>query len=260
MKPELVLLCVFPLLASVVTSSAHEALQLQEAGSKIPGQTALEADKVDGIQTKVVDQKEITTAGSFPWTHKPVCTEHLDQIGDKLCVYTNSTFSHGRGISIFTTPKIALEFGALPAFQDSTALSSKGINPEPDRKDQPWYTSFISGKGIGMLATRALQRGDLITAYTPFLLMHLENILSTLERERFLKIAIDQLPAKSREQYLRLSKIYNDPSVVVQDVVKANAFEIQVGGLMHMAVFPESSRFNHACAPKYAFTPSQSVP
>ncbi len=186
----------------------------------------------------------------FPWTYKPVCSKYLDGVGDKLCVYTNATFSNGRGISIFTTPRIAEEFAALPPFREPAALLAQGINSGGITKDQPWYTSVIPDKGTGMFASRPLDRSDRITAFTPYLLAHMENILTTQERENFLRIAVDQLPKASRAAYLDLAKIYNEPSVVVQDVVKANAFEIQIGGLMHLAVFPESSRFNHACAPK----------
>jgi hypothetical protein len=183
------------------------------------------------------------------WSFEPVCTEYLEGIGSELCVYTNSTFSNGRGISIFTTPEIATDFARLLPFQDPSALPSQGINP-PEGDDRAWYIQNIPGKGVGMLAKREMKRGDLITAYTPYLLAHMENILSTPERERFLRIAIDRLPAASKEHYLGLATIFHEPSVVVQDVVKANAFEMQVGGQMHLAVFPETSRMNHACSPK----------
>ncbi|EXJ92357.1 hypothetical protein A1O3_00907 [Capronia epimyces CBS 606.96] len=182
------------------------------------------------------------------WSFKPVCTEYFEVLKDPLCVFTNVSFSNGRGISIFTTPTIASEFAALLPFQDPAALSSRGIN-SPSEPDGPSYTKTIPGKGIGMLAKHELQRGDLIAAYTPYLLAHMENLLSTTEREKYLQVAIEQLPEPSKTHFLTLATIYGDPRVAVQDVVKANAFEMQVGGQMHLAVFPESSRINHACAP-----------
>jgi hypothetical protein len=181
-----------------------------------------------------------------PWSYMPVCTQILEGIGSELCVYTNNTFSNGRGISIFTTPQIAEEFAALQPFQDSTSLD--GVN----NPGGPWYTQKLPGKGVGMLAERDMERGDLITAYTPVLLAHMENVLSTREREKFLRLAVDQLPAATVESYFSLATIYGDPRVIVQDVVKANAFEMQVGGQMHLALFPEPSRMNHDCSPKYA--------
>jgi hypothetical protein len=181
------------------------------------------------------------------WSYEPVCTEIIEGIGSKLCVYTNITFSGGRGISIFTTPQIAEEFAALPLFRDLTALD--GINSS----DGPWYTQKLPGKGTGVLAELDLERGDLVTAYTPLLLVHRENLLSTRKREKFLRIAVDQLPFATRELYLSLATTFGDPTLIVQDIVNTNAYDIEVGGQMHVAVFPETSRINHDCAPKYVY-------
>lgn len=199
------------------------------------------------IQPIYVDSYPENSGNSYLslWSYKPVCTEMLEDIGSKLCVYTNITFSGGRGISIFTTPLIAEEFAALPPFRDSTALD--GINSS----EGPWYTQKLPGKGTGVLAKRNLERGDLITAYTPLLLVHRENALSTQKREKFLRIAVDQLPFATRESYLSLATTFGDPALVVQDIVNTNAYDMQVGGRMHHGIFPETSRINHDCAPKY---------
>ena len=243
MKLELVSLGVVSLLATINASSDHEFSVATSLDNDIESDANREHSNTAQKNSKLY----------LPWTHKPVCTDYLNDIGAKLCVYTNASFSNGRGISIFTTPEIAQKFASLPPFQDATVLSSSGINPVANSKKQAWYTSLIPSKGIGMFASRPLERGDQITAYTPYLLAHMENILSTEDREYHLRLAVEQLPKASRDTYLSLAKIYHQQSVVGQDVVKANAFEIQVGGVMHLAVFPESSRFNHACAPKYAF-------
>ena len=78
-------------------------------------------------------------------------------------------------------------------------------------------------------------------------------MLEMNEREKFLSIAVDQLPAASQEHYFSLATIWGEAGYEVQDVVKANGFEMQVGGKMHVAVFPETSRMNHACSPKYVY-------
>lgn len=171
----------------------------------------------------------------FPWSYKPVCTPLLGNVGSKVCVYTNATFSDGRGVSIFTTPQIAKEFAALPPFQNPAALD--GINESGDS----WYTQQLEGKGVGMLASRRLNRKDLVTAYTPVLLVYREQELSMQEREALLRTAINQLPPATRKAYLGLSTIYGDADLVVQDILKANTFEIEVGGQMHLALIPEVS-------------------
>lgn len=192
-----------------------------------------------------------------PWSHEPTCTEPLHLSPDlysKLCVYTLSSFSNGRGISAFTTPQIAKELMQLVPFQDETVLTANGIN-RPIDSSSPSYTRSLPNKGIGMLAKRNLARGDLLLAFTPVLLVYLEQSLPVLDRERFLRLAINQLPPKTRDEYLNLATIYGDPATIVQDVLKANTFEIPVGGVMHLAIFPEPSRMNHDCAPKFVFLP-----
>ncbi|PSN73304.1 SET domain-containing protein [Corynespora cassiicola Philippines] len=177
------------------------------------------------------------------WSYAPVCTEVLESVGSQLCVYTNTSFSNGRGISIFTTPKIADEFAALPAFQDPSGLED--INTFSGA----WYTSEIPGKGVGMLAKKQLKFKDRVTAYTPALMAYLEHELSTMQREKYFRIAVSQLPEPTREAYLQLATVYGQPQVRVQDIVKANTFQLEVGGQNHLAVFPETSRLNHACSP-----------
>jgi len=173
----------------------------------------------------------------------PTCNEVHDGIGN-FCVYTRQKFSNGRGISIFTRPHIAEKFASLAPLYDPSTLN--GIN----NADGPWYTKSLPGKGTGMLAKHDLKRGDLITAFTPVLLVHPEKYLSTLAREALLRKAIGQLPVATRDAYLNLATIYGDPTTIVQDVLKANTFEVQVGGEMHLAIFPETARMNHDCAPK----------
>ncbi|KAJ4544270.1 hypothetical protein HRR83_004709 [Exophiala dermatitidis] len=204
-----------------------------------------------------------SSAAGVTQTHRPNLLPEPDSDAP-LCVFTNASFASGRGISIFTTPAIAAEMASLLPFHNPTALTSRGINhgyppqasststsksESQSQTQTPWYTAPIPGKGTGMLASQQLHRGDLILATTPYLLSYMENLLSTVDREHYLRIAIEQLPERSKEHYLSLAKIYGDPRVVVQDVVKANAFEMQVGGRMHLAVFPEASRINHACGP-----------
>src|ERR1700748_632808 len=111
MKLELVSLCVVSFLASL-------------------GATSRISDETKSYVAQSPPENVPESSESyFPWTHKPVCTEYLDDIGSKLCVYTNATFSNGRGVSIFTTPQIAEKFASLPPFRDPMALSSNGINP-----------------------------------------------------------------------------------------------------------------------------------
>jgi hypothetical protein len=183
-----------------------------------------------------------------PWSYPPTCTHMLESINHKLCVYTDTTFSHGRGISIFTTPRLAAQFASLPAFKDPSSQEHEHINT----LSGTWHATSIPNKGIGMLASRPLNFKDRVTAYTPAFVAYLEGELSTHEREHWWRRAIEQLPEKIQNDFLSLTYVYGDERIRVQDIVKANTFQIEVGGVNHLAVFPETSRLNHACNPKYA--------
>jgi hypothetical protein len=106
-----------------------------------------------------------------------------------------------------------------------------------------------------VLASVELSRGDIISSNTPTLLVYPESGLSTAEREEFLKIAVEQLAEESKKAYYRLMGIYGHTTTRVQDRLKANAFEMQVGGVMHLALFPEANRIIHDCALKYVSPP-----
>lgn len=101
-----------------------------------------------------------------------------------------------------------------------------------------------------MLASRPLEFGDRVTAYTPAFLAYLESELSTPDREAFWRVAIEQLPEVLKSEFLSLATVYGDERIRVQDVVKANTFQVVLEGLNHLAVWPETSRLNHECAPK----------
>ncbi|KAF1828636.1 SET domain-containing protein [Decorospora gaudefroyi] len=177
-----------------------------------------------------------------PWSHPPICTSTLPGINDTLCVYTSPSFASGRGISLFTIPSLAHQFAALPAFQAP-------LPPHINKPTHTYHTSAIPGKGIGMLASQALSFGDRVTAHTPAFIAYLESELSTPLRETWWRTAVDRLPEGVKKEFMGLTYVYGDERVRVQDIVKANTFQIEVGGVNHLVVWPETSRLNHACAP-----------
>ncbi|KIW78123.1 hypothetical protein Z517_07956 [Fonsecaea pedrosoi CBS 271.37] len=206
-----------------------------------------------------------------PWSYKPACTAKISEIDSELCVYTDRFFSDGRGISIFTTPEVAKEFASLLASLKSSLKPDD--EPGVNQFTGAWYTHPVAGKGIGMLAKHDLSRGDITTAYTPVLLAYKEDLLPKDEREKFLRLAIDQLPIPSREAYWDLATLSDDDdedSHRAQEIAGANAFEIRLeekkgskskasaadvsgSGTAHLAVIPEASRMNHDCAPNAIF-------
>lgn len=235
--------------AQALNFSLHRQCWREYPLSAVEIQSSKQDHEVEYVQCSgALASDQFTTPNSSnpgSWSHPPICTDILQNIGSKLCVYTSTSFSNGRGISIFTTPDLADQILTLPPFRDPSFPHSN-INAFSGN----WYTKSLPGKGMGMLAKRDLKFKDRVTAYTPALLAYLESELSTVEREKFFRIAVSQLPQATRDMYLSLATVYGIESVKCQDVVKANTFQLEVGGHNHLAVFPETSRLNHACSPK----------
>ena len=107
----------------------------------------------------------------------------------------------------------------------------------------------MEGKGIGSLASQNLEPDTEILKYTPAFVAYLEHSLPTLEREALWRTALLQLPQKTRDSFLALSYVHQDERVRAQAIVQANTFQLNIDGVNHLAVFPETSRLNHDCAP-----------
>jgi hypothetical protein len=229
----------------------------QQSWHETPFLTVDLQTSLDGLQQYAIPAFHTTinkeTEQRTPWTHQPSCSDIIQSIGEPLCVYTSTIFASGRGISIFTTPSLAEKFASFAAFSRPNALKAENVNEPTD----VYTTQEIEGKGIGVLASRPLAFGDRVTAHTPAFIAYLESELPTLEREKWWKSAIEQLPSTLKAKFLALSTVYGDERVRAQDIVKANTFQLEIGGVNHLAVWPETSRLNHDCAPKYVILPLQ---
>jgi hypothetical protein len=215
------------------------------------GQLQLEsADGISSQQSSYQDPADYAaadTTGLLLWSYEPTCTAHLPQLDSKLCVYTNTSFNNGRGISIFTKPQLANDFALLMQSFESTTIYS--YNQTEKAASENWYTDQIPDRGTGMLARQSLKRGDLITSTTPVLVVFKETILPKATREELLQLALYQLPPSAREACLSLATMHDNADILAQDIISANAFLLNVAETAHLAVFPEPSRLNHDCGP-----------
>jgi hypothetical protein len=194
----------------------------------------------------LLDNEAITSASFSPWSFRPVCTAVLPRIGSKLCVYTSTDFGRGRGVSIFTTPRVAQEVVSLLPFRDLTVLDgiSHGANLQ--------YTQRMPSKGRGALAGSDLKRGELISSNVPLVIGYTEYEISHAEREEFLRVAVSQLPIASQKLFSNLTANFGGANLILSGIVETNAgFSMRLGGHEHYTLIPEISFLNHHCAPKY---------
>ncbi|PVI04231.1 SET domain-containing protein [Periconia macrospinosa] len=190
------------------------------------------------------------TSNTFPWTINPTCLQTVipdekqdhGHIGthETFCVYTNTEFHAKRGISLITTPEVAAEL-TYTTFEPYESLSADPA---------PFAQKHIEGKGEGLFATRDISEGDALMLNSPVLFVH-RHALETPSRQRrhtLLRTAIDQLPKKTKDSFMALSR--QGGEYEIEDIINVNSMRVKVwDGSSHLVVVPEASRVNHACRP-----------
>lgn len=165
-----------------------------------------------------------------PWTSQSDCRNNAKM----FCVFSSYGFADGRGISILTTPDRVESLQQLPAFSDVDALS--GIN---EQVSPPFEETELPGRGRGIIANKALHRGDRIFSHTPILMLDGESF-GDLEKKQWLELehtAVSNLPPKTRKMF---SALYGRPVAdPVSDRIDTNAFELELDEVVFYAVFPE---------------------
>ncbi|KAK4192385.1 hypothetical protein QBC35DRAFT_459557 [Podospora australis] len=175
-----------------------------------------------------------------PWTHAPDC-EPATGGKDIYCAYTNS--HHGsRGWSIVTSPEVAADVigtGYLDAHVNLTRLAGSSFE-----------VVSIEGKGKGVLATRDIKKGDEILLDYAALVVDISFTAAVPVNKgyRLLHTAVDRM-GDGGNGVMELGKSNEFAQDVVEDVLRTNAFQMALGGVPHMAVYPAVSRINHACKP-----------
>ena len=183
------------------------------------------------------------TTNSFPWTHPPTClpliipasTGSHSGLHQTFCVYTNTAFRNGRGISIITSPKTAAELSS------EVWETGVGHTAAPETGSQ-WESKETEGKGIGLFAKRTLESGETLILQSPVLIVSRE-VLSSVSHSRrsaLLEKAVAQLPPKSRDLIMNLSRRGGDS--VIEDILNVNAIRAAVWDQTpHLLVVPEAA-------------------
>jgi hypothetical protein len=161
------------------------------------------------------------------WTSPPKCIDRGNET-NVYCVFTSTTFAHGRGISIFTTPENAAAMAQLPAFQDASV-----------HDDTPAFTlaaaaptyslRALPGRGIGAIATRTLHRGDRILSESPSFMLD-DDVAADVDdglRHLLQRHAIEGLPAPLRHASMGTLGHFGvgDP---IDDIIATNAFSVEM--------------------------------
>jgi len=167
------------------------------------------------------------------WTEPVECIPKENST-ETFCVYTDSKFANGRGISFFTRPSIADQISSLPAF------TKKNVHKNANKFDGvPWEVRTIPGRGKGLFATETLQRGDKILADTPMGVYLSDALEQDYKLDYiYLHTAFLQLPEASQDIFLNAMTREGDP---IMERVNINAFAGEFEGAQHFLLYPETA-------------------
>jgi hypothetical protein len=157
---------------------------------------------------------------STKWSHRPRCIQksNTTQI---YCIYTSASFARNRGISFFTTPEHAAALLTLPA------LNNPSLHHDTDIYiNTPYEAVELPGRGIGLVANKTLQRGDLLIHSTPVLVVE-EDIFTEVPnalRYAMQGEAVARLPPATQELYMSLCAHFGGDKI--EDIINTNAFAV----------------------------------
>lgn len=166
------------------------------------------------------------------------------------CAYSRPSFANGRGIVLVSTAYNAEEASHLPAF------ANPSIDGEGD--SELFRVVEMPGKGLGLVAKQLIRRGQRIMAHPPAIVVHRRFIddIDLKGQYRLFADAAAQLPEATKKTFMdQMGQSGNHESTghKVHDIMHTNSFELGLGikDGHHFGNYPEVSRYNHDCRPKY---------
>ncbi|KAK4445458.1 hypothetical protein QBC34DRAFT_472363 [Podospora aff. communis PSN243] len=181
----------------------------------------------------------------IPWSHAPKCTTATNTT--RLdCLFSSSTFRNGHGISIITSTTTMSNLVSVSAFDDRPAplAAAKREALGPTYKITP-----VEGKGLGLIATRKIKRGEIIMVDYPAVLMSMEYLASSKahHRRRLMRKAMEQLPGETREGIDALQR--GKGGHEVDRIFGVNTYTVGMEGGLYVGLFLGVARINHSCRP-----------
>ncbi|KAK3391885.1 hypothetical protein B0T20DRAFT_422477 [Sordaria brevicollis] len=207
--------------------------------------------------------QELNRPSGHNWTQTTPCFNSIIS-SDTFCVFTDSSYANGHGISFVTTAERAAYLASLPSFTSPSTIDSSPAK---------YAISPIPGKGLGLIATTHIPRGSLILSSHPTLMIDY-RIFDELLRTDQLSLqaaAISSLPESHQSAFFKLSTHSSRNATdslsriaLTDSIITTNAFDIppspsqsstpeDPNDSLWYATFASPispiSRLNHACRP-----------
>ena len=204
------------------------------------GAYALQSRGEDGIldlqdSTRIKNSTGVVSdAPPYPWTHHPVCSPAKSGAETIFCVYTDTNFAFGRGISVIGRPQSVELISRNHVFHLSPLMHAQATstNALP-----PYKVQRLPGRGYGLLANTTLQVGDIILSYTPIIVVQslISENLTKEELRRLFRLGIEQLPQRTWNMFMALQGDAGGDEMYGR--FTTNAFEVYD----YEALFPETA-------------------
>ena len=204
--------------------------------ASIPTCVTLAASGLDRDHDKLLPPAD--TAG--PWAYAPFCADPTP-----YCAFTSTAFQ-SRGVSVITA-KPSNSTSALSLI--ASIVSSRF--PPPIRLpsgNPPYEVREIKNKGLGVVATRKIPRGSKFMLDYAMVLadMEMPSKLRMAQGRELVQRAMDRLPDPERVLGLARSSLTPDKTPAAEDVLRTNAFEVELGGKRFMGLFPDIAVSNYS--------------
>lgn len=205
-----------------------------------------------GVRTAFTTTDGSTSDGI--WSRTTPCYKNNTD-NTEFCVYTSESFAENHGITIMTSPSRAIQFSQIPAFADPETV--RGVNRDivyetehgrrSDQSPLSYRVEAMLGKGYGVVATKHLNRGDLIMSTTASVVIDYALFESIPDEEvrRMQTVAVDSLPPLHHARFMNLSThdATEGHEQIVTKILATNAFDIETDNddeYGYFVVFPES--------------------
>lgn len=167
------------------------------------------------------------------WTHPPECAKGNDT---EVCVFTNSNFRNGRGLSILADSKDIAEI-------DWNELFTRHSNLDGLNRAEGFREAMIPGKGMGLVADRTFAKGETLMSSTPLLVEHDSAYVLDPEVVGDLRdVAVERMSKEQQTMFLSQHRQWGGHRA--SDIMVTNSFMFgSFGGLPRgsTANFPEVS-------------------
>ncbi|KAH6891324.1 hypothetical protein B0T10DRAFT_458716 [Thelonectria olida] len=181
-------------------------------------------------------------------TDKPKWNGPYHCIRGPFCIYSNPNYNGGTGLVVIT--KSYYHDGVMK-------LHDPGKTGSWDQ--DAYRVEEIPGKGLGLVANRRLETGEVMMPLSPFFLIQVDLLHRGAEpgkHQDLLDKGFAMLPEKTKKLFLAQFGHFGGHRIY--DILRTNAYVLHVvgryGGATHLGLYPpEISRINHDCRPNIVY-------